>query len=146
MPSEFTSRRVALTALREWRAGEHFADAILARLLRSSDLAAPDRAFATELFYGVLRNLMLLDFWIGTLRSGHLDHDSRDLLRLGLYQLFLLQTPEHAAVYETVELAGARSRSLVNGVLRNALRRKLELIEEADAGRISASGTRTVNS
>lgn len=74
---------------------------------------------------------MLLDFWIGTLRSGHLDHDARDLLRLGLYQLFLLGTPEHAAVFETVHLAKARARSLINGVLRNALRRKPELIENA---------------
>ena len=52
-------------------------------------------------------------------------------MRLGIYQLFLLETPEHAAVYETVELAGARTRSLVNAVLRNALRRKEELVEKA---------------
>ena len=127
-----SARALALTALREWRTGEQFADAILARLLRSSDLNSPDRAFATELFYGVLRNLTLLDFWIAMLRSGHLDHDSRDLLRLGLYQLFLLQTPEHAAVYETVHLAGAKTRSLVNAVLRTALRRKEELLENTN--------------
>lgn len=126
-----SARELALTALRQWRTGERFADAILANLLRTSDLIAADRAFATELFYGVLRNLTLLDFWISTLRSGHLDHDARDLLRLGIYQLFLLETPEHAAVYETVELAGAHTRSLVNAVLRNALRRKRELLENA---------------
>lgn len=118
-------------ALREWRASEQFADAILARLLRSSDLIATDRAFATELFYGILRRLSLLDFWIGSLRSQHLDRDARDLLRLGLYQLFLLETPGHAAVYETVALAGAKTRSLVNAILRNALRRKDELLEKA---------------
>lgn len=127
-----SARALALTALREWRTGEQFADAILARLLRSSALNSPDRAFATELVYGILRNLTLLDFWIAMLRSGHLDHDSRDLLRLGLYQLFLLQTPEHAAVYETVHLAGAKTRSLVNAVLRTALRRKEELLENTN--------------
>jgi 16S rRNA (cytosine967-C5)-methyltransferase len=126
-----SARELALAALREWRTRGNFADSILARLLRSSDLAGPDRAFTTELFYGILRNLSLLDFWIGSLRSEHLDHDARDLLRLGLYQLFLLETPEHAAVYETVELAGAKTRSLVNAVLRNALRRKEELVGEA---------------
>jgi 16S rRNA (cytosine967-C5)-methyltransferase len=131
MPSEFSSRGVALAALRAWRTGEQFADSILARLLRSSDLAGPDRAFTTELFYGILRNLSLLDFWIGSLRSERLDDDARDLLRLGIYQLFLLETPGHAAVYETVELAGARTRSLVNAVLRNALRRKEELLGHA---------------
>jgi 16S rRNA (cytosine967-C5)-methyltransferase len=126
-----SSRELALVALREWRTGDSFADAILARLLRSSDLSAPDRAFTTELFYGILRSLSLLDFWIESLRSQKLDHYARDLLRLGLYQLFLLKTPEHAAVYETVALAGARTRSLVNAVLRNALRRKEELLKNA---------------
>ena len=132
-----SARALALTALREWRTGPQFAAAILARLLRSGDLAAADRAFATELFYGVLRNLTLLDFWIGTLRSGQLDHDARDLLRLGVYQLFLLQTPGHAGVFETVELAGGRARSLVNAVLRNALRKKEELLGKASAEDLS---------
>ncbi|MEY2564394.1 MAG: rRNA (cytosine967-C5)-methyltransferase [Verrucomicrobiota bacterium] len=131
------SRRVALAALRDWRTSEKFADAILARFLSSSDFSAPDRAFVTELFYGILRHLSLLDFWIGSLRSQHLDHDARDLLRLGLYQLFLLDTPQHAAVYETVHLATARRRSLVNAVLRNALRSKAELLEKANAQDLS---------
>ena len=137
MSADFSSRALALTALREWRTGQQFADSILARLLRSSELGAPDRAFVTELFYGVLRNLTLLDFWIDALRSGRLDHDTRDLLRLGLYQLFLLQTPEHAAVFETVELAGARARSLVNAILRNALRKKAGLLEHANTQALS---------
>jgi 16S rRNA (cytosine967-C5)-methyltransferase len=131
MGSYQSARHLGRIALRQWRTSQTFANEILARLLRSSDLTAPDRAFATELFYGILRNLTLLDFWIGSLRSEHLDHDARDLLRLGIYQLFLLETPEHAAVYETVELAAARTRSLVNAVLRNALRRKEELVEKA---------------
>jgi 16S rRNA (cytosine967-C5)-methyltransferase len=119
-----SSRTLALAALGQWRGGKKFADAILGELLRFSGLTAADRAFATELFYGVLRNLTLLDFWIGQLRSGHVDRDSRDLLRLGLYQLFLLQTPEHAAVFETVALASPKSRPLINAILRNAARQK----------------------
>jgi len=50
--SKPSSRGLALVALQKWRACEQFADAILGQLLRSSDLAAPDRAFAIELFYG----------------------------------------------------------------------------------------------
>jgi 16S rRNA (cytosine967-C5)-methyltransferase len=132
-----SSRAIALAALNEWRGGRKFSDAILLEQLRSSGIDAADRAFTTELFYGVLRNLTLLDFWIGQLRSSHLDHDSRDLLRLGLYQLFLLQTPEHAAIYETVELADRRNRGLINGVLRNAARNKSELHAEANEQSIS---------
>ena len=129
--SKPASRSLALAALQKWRTGEQFADAILGQLLRSSDLTAPDRAFATELFYGVLRNLMLLDFWIKSLRSRHLDHDTRDLLRLGLYQLFVLETPGHAAVFETVALAKPKGRSLVNAVLRSAARGKTDLMHKA---------------
>jgi 16S rRNA (cytosine967-C5)-methyltransferase len=127
-----SSRGVALAALEQWRGGREFADAILAQALGSGDLSPADRAFATELFYGVLRNLTLLDFWIGRLRSSHLDHNSRDLLRLGLYQLFLLRTQEHAATYETVELAERRNRALINGVLRNAVRGRADLLQRAE--------------
>jgi 16S rRNA (cytosine967-C5)-methyltransferase len=135
--SKPSSRSLALVALQKSRTGEQFADAILGQLLRSGDLTAPDRAFTTELFYGVLRNLTLLDFWIDSLRSRHLDHDTRDLLRLGLYQLFLLETPVHAAVFETVALAAPRSRSLVNAVLRSATRAKADLWRDANAQDLS---------
>ncbi len=122
-----SARELAFTALSHWRRTDRFADAILQQLLSHAELSSSDRAFATELFYGILRNLTLLDFWIDQLRSGSIEHDSRDLLRLGLYQLFLLRTPGHAAVFETVELGGRRKRPLINGVLRAALRRSAEL-------------------
>ena len=118
-----SARALATAALAEWRPGRRFADSILQERLDRSSLASADRAFATELFYGVLRNLTLLDFWIGRLRSAPLDDSSRDLLRLGLYQMFILRTPGHAAVFETVALASARQRTLINGVLRTAQRR-----------------------
>src|SRR3954470_21843241 len=128
-----SARGVALAALAEWRRGKQFADAIIQRLLGAGALAGPDRHFAMELFYGVLRNRTLLDFWIDRLRSGSLDHASRDLLRIGLYQLFQLRTPAHAAIYQTVELAGRKNRSLINAVLRSALRRFEELKSAAEA-------------
>ncbi len=128
-----TARALALTALREWREGERFADAILPDLLDRSALAGPDRGFATELFYGVLRNLTLLDFWIARLRSSPLDDTSRDLLRLGLYQLILLRTPGHAATFETVHLASAARRPLINGILRAAQRQMADLEKAAAA-------------
>ncbi|HEY2614418.1 MAG TPA: 16S rRNA (cytosine(967)-C(5))-methyltransferase RsmB [Chthoniobacterales bacterium] len=122
-----SARGLVVVALGQWRRGENFADAILAHLLRTGDLSGPDRAFATELFYGILRNITLLDFWIDALRAERLEHDARDLLRLGIYQLFFLGTPEHAAVHETVQLARTKTRPLINAILRSALRRKNEL-------------------
>jgi 16S rRNA (cytosine967-C5)-methyltransferase len=119
-----SSRALALTMLRRWRVGREFADAIVAETFAQTDLAAADRAFALELFYGVLRNLSLLDFCIGELRAQPVDNFARDILRLGLYQTQIIETAAHAAVFETVELAPPRLRSLVNAILRRALREK----------------------
>jgi 16S rRNA (cytosine967-C5)-methyltransferase len=132
-----SARSIALAALREWRKKDRFADAIIHDLLANKSLQESDRGFALELFYGVLRNLTLLDFWIDQLRTGKLDTASRDLLRLGFYQLFVLRTAAHAAVNETVELARAKERGLINGVLRAAQRREEELRKKTNLQSLS---------
>lgn len=129
----FNARQVALSALHRWRRGSELADSIIGDLLDKTKLNGADRAFALELFYGVLRNLSLIDFWISSLRTARLDVDLREILRLGLYQLFIADTSAHAAVYETVELAPKTRRGVINGVLRNALRQRDELLEKAKA-------------
>ena len=131
--AELSARQMALTALRLWRKEKYFADLIISELLTETALNASDRAFVLELFYGVLRNLTLLDFWIGCLRASRIDSDIRDILRLGLYQLLFLKTAEHAAVHETVDLAPKRQRTVVNAILRAATRQRSELLARADA-------------
>ena len=130
--ARLSARRIALRALRAWRKEKRFADSIVSESLARVELTKSDRAFAFELFYGVLRNLTLLDFWIGCLRSSQVDSDLRDVLRLGLYQLFLLKTAPHAAVHETVELVPQRQRPIMNGILRAATRRQGELLARAE--------------
>ncbi len=127
-----SGRTLALAALRRWRRGPEFADKIVAETFARSAVGPADRAFALELFYGVLRNLSLLDFWIGELRSAAVDPATRDILRLGLYQTLLIETAAHAAVYETVELAPPRARSVINAILRRALREKNALTSLVD--------------
>ena len=131
--AQLSARQIALAALREWRRERRFADSVLSRLFAKTELTVSNRAFALELFYGVLRNLLLLDFWIGCLRASRIDADLRDLLRLGLYQLLFLKTAEHAAVYETVELAPKRQGAVINGVLRAAARQQDELRRQGNA-------------
>ena len=109
MPS---SRSLALEALERWRRGTEFADKIVADIFARTSLGPSDRAFVLELFYGVLRNLSLLDFWIAKLRSEPVNPSARDILRLGLYQVLLIETAAHAAVFETVELARPRTALL----------------------------------
>ena len=131
--ARLSARRIALKALRTWRKERRFADSILSEFLAKAQLPDSDRAFALELVYGVLRNLTLLDFWIGCLRASRVDVDLGDVLRLGLYQLFFLKTAPHAAVHETVGLVPQRQRPIVNGMLRAAIRRESELLARADA-------------
>ena len=131
--AQLSARQIALAALQLWRKKKRFADSIVSGLLAKAELPSSDRAFALELFYGLLRNLTLLDFWIACLRASRVQNDLRDILRLGLYQLFFLKTAPHAAVHETVELAAKKQRSLINGMLRTATRQQSELLARANA-------------
>jgi 16S rRNA (cytosine967-C5)-methyltransferase len=131
--AQLSARQIALVALQLWRKEKRFADSVISGLLAKAELPRSDRAFALELFYGLLRNLTLLDFWIACLRASPVQNDLRDILRLGLYQLFFLKTAPHAAVHETVELAPKKQRSLINAMLRTATRRQSELLVRANA-------------
>ena len=131
--AQHSARQTALAALRLWRKENRFADSVISGFLETAAIGSSDRAFALELFYGVLRNLTLLDFWISCLRAAHVESDVRDILRLGLYQLFLLKTTAHAAVHETVALAPKRQRAIINAMLRTATRRRTEVVSRANA-------------
>jgi 16S rRNA (cytosine967-C5)-methyltransferase len=94
-----------------------------------------DRAFLTELTYGVIRWRERLD-WVIRLFSKipieKIELETLNILRLGLYQiLFLSRTPSSAAVNESVELAkrirGKGGAGFVNAVLRSAIRQKDEI-------------------
>jgi 16S rRNA (cytosine967-C5)-methyltransferase len=116
-------RSLCQKALVRWETNRPFADELLHETLERGQLPPRDRAFLTELFYGCIRNLTLLDLTLDRLSHGALDLPTRCLLRLGLYQLLFTRVPAHATVHETVDLAG-RASGLVNAVLRRALRER----------------------
>jgi 16S rRNA (cytosine967-C5)-methyltransferase len=121
-------RRLAVQALRAWENGHQHADEILTALSKRGALKPVDHALLQQLFYGVIRSLSRLDSLVDYLRKGKLSQENRNLLRVGLYQMFDTRTPVHAAVNETVSLARQqRDRSVINGVLRNADRKRDEL-------------------
>jgi 16S rRNA (cytosine967-C5)-methyltransferase len=122
-------RQSCISALLEWEKGKIFSDEILHTALQKEPMSPLDRSFFMETFFGILRNLSQLDFLISRLRDGRVDPTTKAVLRLGLYQIFHMRTAAHAAVNETVELAG-RARGLVNAILRRALREK-EALEAA---------------
>lgn len=96
--------------------------------------AKKDQPLLAELCYGTLRYYFRLSAWSKLLLDKPLDDQEQDVLNLilvGLYQLFYMRTPAHAAIGETVAATGSLNkkwaRGLVNGVLRSAQRREEEL-------------------
>jgi 16S rRNA (cytosine967-C5)-methyltransferase len=134
MPAKnFHVRQAAVSALRAWAKGHDYAETLIERHAQRRKLSSADRGLLQAILFGVLRHRRLLDHWIGQLRDGKLDPETRDILRVGLCQLLILGLPDHAAVNETVEAGKASVRSLINAVLRRAtLSRKRLLDDVAD--------------
>jgi len=125
-------RRAAVSILRAWSKGHAYAENLIDRHASRNDLSSADRALLNAIVLGVLRNLRLLDHWIAELRRGKLDDETRDILRVGLCQLLILRLPDHAAVFETVELGKSSVRGLINAVLRRAASSRKKLFELED--------------
>lgn len=111
------ARRLALEALARIDEGA-YANLVLPGLLEDSNLPERDRGFVTELVYGTTRMRRACDFLVDRFVMRELDPETRRVLRLGAYQLHFLETPAHAGVSATVDVAPKRSRGLVNAVLR----------------------------
>lgn len=114
-------RAVALRVIRRVVEEGAYSNLTLRSALDRSELGRDDRALAAELAYGTLRRLRTLD-WVVAQRSSRRLERIRPrplaLLRLGAYQLLFTRIPAHAAVSESVSLAGERERGFVNAVLR----------------------------
>ncbi|MEP2774717.1 MAG: 16S rRNA (cytosine(967)-C(5))-methyltransferase RsmB [Luteolibacter sp.] len=133
MPAKnFHVRQAAVSALRAWAKGHDYAESLVERHAQRRMLTSQDRALLQAILFGVLRHRRILDHWIGKLRQGKLDAETRDVLRVGLCQLLILEIPDHAAVNETVEAGKAPVRSLINAVLRKAITSRKRLMEELD--------------
>ena len=133
------ARELALDLLNRCVKSRALADELLEWALAESALSGPDRAFVTELFYGCLRRKLSLDFLLARLADKPPRPVVAHILSLGLYQLFFLKTPAHAAVNETVALAkryaGEAETKFVNAILRRADRDRDALLEKLNATR-----------
>ncbi len=125
-----TPRNTAFRILKKVFTKNGFASALLKnRLDKHPD--PRDKALVTTVVYGVLRWKNRLDVYIETFSDrgiDSLDPGVLILLRMGLYQIFMLdRIPAPAAVDETVELGKKHLNrgvgGFLNGVLRTAIRK-----------------------
>lgn len=95
-----------------------YANVALPAVLSRTSLDERDRAFVTELVYGVTRRRRALDWALDAFLKTPPPPPARAALRMGAYQLLELETPAYAAVSATVAAAPRSHRGLVNAVLR----------------------------
>jgi 16S rRNA (cytosine967-C5)-methyltransferase len=126
-------RAICLDILTQVEEGDRHPDTLLTDSFKQyRNLTSLDRAFLTELTYGVLRWRERLDWLIrhfSKVSFEKIELAILNILRLGLYQiLFLSRTPSSAAVNESVELAkrirGEGGAGFVNAILRSILRER----------------------
>lgn len=90
-------------------------------------LTAKEKAFITEIFYGVLRNKNFLDYMIEKNIKVIKKEWIRNLLRISIYQLTFMSSDAKGVVWEATEIAkkhGIAISKFINGTLRNYLRNK----------------------
>lgn len=129
-------RNLALDTLLKIEKDGAYSNLLLNQVLNTCELKEIDKGLFTELVYGTIQRKQTIDQIL-------LDYISQNktapwlqmLLRMSLYQIvFLDRIPDHAVVHEAVEIAKRRSKGklgpFVNGVLRNVLRHKDELLHK----------------
>lgn len=125
------ARTAAFTVIRRVFEGGAYADRALRKELER--LEDPrDRALAKRLAYGTVQRKGTLDWVVGRMTKGHLEHQVRAALWLGLYELLYSDSGgEHAAVSAAVELAKpSAGHRVVNAVLRGVARDGMELPDD----------------
>lgn len=145
-------RAVCLDILNRTEESDRLPDKLLTDSFKKyRHLSSLDRAFLTELTYGVFRRRQTLDWVLNRFSKVPLEKIEStvlNILRIGLYQIvFLTRTPVSAAVNESVEMAkvirGQGGAGFVNGVLRSVVRQKEEIVfpkmEEDPALHLSVS-------
>ena len=129
-------RETALKILNKCGSAEQYSNLALDTALKRGEFSHADRGLLTALVYGTIERQLTLDYWIARLSSrdsNEIDETTRNLLRMGLYQIaYLDRVPDHAAVNETVALAPKRTKGFINAILRSFLRagKKIDLPKE----------------
>lgn len=121
-----TARHLALNVLNKFNIDRHDVRTLLHQMLSFTT----EKALATELVYGSIRNLQILDMIItlaADLPLSRIQKNLLNILRIGTYELiFNPNTPEYAAVNEAVKLANDtasnKQAAFTNAVLRNIVR------------------------
>ena len=127
------SREIAAEIIYRWIESESFPDRQLAEV-------KDDRAFITELVYGVVRRKLALEYIEQKFVPRRPEGFILAALHVGVYQLcFMDNVEEFAAVHETVEAVKSRrhkdairAAGMINAVLRNVQEEKAAILKNLE--------------
>ena len=150
-PEGMAPRRIALRVIRQVTEQGAFASLCLDKALENCGLISADRRLVSRLVYDTLDHLIYLDWCLGQVMAREdTDIKLRNILRLGACQILLEdRIPESAATNTCVQLCVENGmeglKGVCNGILRNLVRKKDELVfpdpetepDKADAIRFS---------
>lgn len=128
------SRRIALRVLRQVIEQGAYASLALDKALENCGLITADRRLVSRLVYDTLDHLIWLDYVLGQVMAREdTDIKLRNILRLGACQILLEdRIPESAATNTSVQLCVETGmeglKGVCNGILRNLIRKKDEIV------------------
>lgn len=111
-----------------------FSNIALNEYFKENNLSKKERGFITELFYGVIRNKIFLDYEIDkriiTIKKDWI----RNILRISMYQISFMNSDDKGVIWEATELAKKKFSvpvgKFINGVLRSYQREWQEDVKE----------------
>ena len=112
-----------------------YSNIVLNDTFREFFLSPKEKAFMTEIFYGVIRNKKFLDYIIERYTKDIRKEWIRNLLRISIYQITFMNSDDKGVVWEATELAKKYSIAIskfINGTLRNYLRNKDSELKRLD--------------
>ena len=105
-----------------------YSNIALNETFKTLNINSKEKAFMTEIFYGVIRNKKFLDYIIEKNTKEIKKEWIRNLLRISIYQITFMDSDNKGVVWEGTELAkkkyGVAISKFINGTLRNYLRNK----------------------
>ncbi|TAL27874.1 MAG: methyltransferase domain-containing protein [Alphaproteobacteria bacterium] len=139
------ARRAAYAVLNDILFQKRTIDEAFSHVAGLEHMPGRDKAFVRLLVSVVLKRAREMDAALSKLLTEPLQNlkppQLVNIFRLGIAQFAFLETPPHAAVNTTVELAEAEGiahhKPLVNAVMRRLTREGMERVDARDAGRMN---------
>lgn len=132
-------RDLALDILESVDKNQSYSNLLLNNLINKHQLSSVDSGLLTEITYGTIQRKMTLDYFLKPYIKNPKKTQSwvMNLLRMSVYQMIYLdKVPDHAILFEAVEIAKKRGHkgitSMVNGVLRNIQRNGVSSFEDIE--------------